>query len=314
MKDLKVIAVTVTYNRKDLLLECVDSLSSQSYKLNNIIIIDNNSTDGTFDALKEKGYIDNNQIIYKKLEENIGGAGGFYEGMKLAREMNADWIWIMDDDTIPREDSLEELIRALDVIEDDKIGFLASAVYGTNNRCMNVPTINRELEDNNYEGWHKYLGSGIIKIIEATFVSLLINADVTKKIGLPCKEYFIWGDDREYTLRIHKYYGNAYMVGKSIVIHKRKAGGKAVSLKDEDDLNRINMSYYRIRNCYMNLAEYEKFYKRIKYIGGRHRDVIVILFSRSKYKIKKIKAILSGLYSGIFGLHSNKFFKNRLNT
>lgn len=310
MNKVNVISVVVTYNRKELLLECLKSLVNQTYNLEKIIIIDNNSNDGTFDNLKTNGYIDDEKILYKKLDENIGGAGGFYEGMKLARTFNPDWVWIMDDDTIPKEDSLEELINASNII-DDKISYLASSVYGTSNECMNVPNVNREPADNGYPDWYRYLQSGIVKIKEATFVSLLIKGEALSKIGLPFKEYFIWGDDTEYTLRLTKYYGNAYMVGKSKVIHKRK-GNKALSIMEEESESRIKMYFYMVRNNYINIKNYKSKVAVIKYRLDWYVTIFKILFSKSKYKLLKIRMILKGLYSAMFKRYDYKLFKKRL--
>lgn len=312
MKELKIMSVVVTYNRKELLLECVEAIVKQTYKIEKIIIIDNNSTDGTYEILESKGYLSNEQILYKKLNENIGGAGGFYEGMKLARELNAEWVWIMDDDTIPKENSLEELIKAIDIV-NDKVSFFASSVFSVNDETMNVPLINTDLGNNGYQDWCKYLKDGIVKINQATFVSLLINGEAMKKIGLPCKDYFIWGDDIEYTLRLNKYYGQAYMVGKSQVIHKRK-GGQALSLKDEENINRIKNYAYSTRNNYINILEYGGKAKALKYILSCHFNALRIFFSKCKYKYLKIKIMLKGLYIAVFRKYDYKQFKNRLNS
>lgn len=309
MEKLDVISVVVTYNRKELLLECLEALVKQTYEQKNIIIIDNNSTDGTYECLKEKGYLDNKIILYKKLDKNTGGAGGFYEGMKFARTLNPDWVWIMDDDTIPKENSLEELIKAKEIIKE-KVSFLASSVYGMNGEAMNVPNVNIDLAENGYADWYRYLANGIIKIKEATFVSLLINGKALNEIGLPFKEYFIWGDDTEYTLRLNKYFGNAYMVGGSEVIHKRK-GGKALTLKEEDNKSRINMYFYKIRNNYINIKEY-KGKKELFKFTIQNLNIFKILFSKTKYKFLKIKIIFKGLLAGMFKRYDYKLFKNRL--
>ena len=314
MRKLKIQAVVVTYNRKQLLLECMDAILKQTYEVDNIILIDNNSTDGTYEALENAGYIDNNKVIYIKLQQNIGGAGGFHEGMKTARKYNADWVWIMDDDTIPKENSLEELIKSLDLIEDNNISYLASSVYGEHGEFMNVPKISTTPSESGYPDWYKYLEKGIVKISEATFVSLLINGKALKAIGLPVKEYFIWGDDTEYTLRLNKYFGCSYMIGSSIVIHKRK-GGKALSIVEENDRNRIKMYFYMIRNNYINTKEYKRKRELLNYNLSYILTSLKILFSKkSKHKFYKIHIILKGLYAAKLKKYDYNTFKNRLNS
>lgn len=309
---MKIDAVVVTYNRKELLLECIEAILNQNYNVDKVFIIDNASTDGTYDELKNRGILDIKKIIYKKLEENIGGAGGFYEGIKAAREDNADWIWIMDDDTIPKEDCLKNFINALSII-NGKISFLASAVYGIDNECMNTTGISEFKGKNGILQWHEYIKDGIVGIDVATFVSLLINGDATKKIGLPFKDYFIWGDDTEYTLRLTRKYGRAYLVGKSIAIHKR-TGSKSLSIFEETNMNRIKFYYYMVRNNYINTKTYYSKKAKIMFYIKWKKTVVKLLFSNSKFKFYKIKLINKGLRDAIFKKYNYKDFKNRENS
>ena len=112
-----VCAVVVTYNRKELLLECMRGLLAQTRPLDAIYIIDNASTDGTPELLKEKGYINSAfkepNISYVRMPENTGGAGGFHEGIKRAYEDGCDWIWVMDDDVKAENDCLSQLMAAV---------------------------------------------------------------------------------------------------------------------------------------------------------------------------------------------------------
>ena len=137
---MRIAAVVVTYNRKQLLSECLGALLNQTKKLDSVIVIDNASTDGTRELFTDNGLFNLPDIDYCPMENNLGGAGGFYEGIKRAYTQGYDWIWIMDDDTIPQEKALEEFLLAEERIEG-KISFLASAVYGINHEPMNVPNI-----------------------------------------------------------------------------------------------------------------------------------------------------------------------------
>ena len=309
---MNVVVVVVTYNRKQLLVECVESILNQTYKIEKLVLIDNNSTDGTYEFIKEKGIIDNSVIHYKKLEKNIGGAGGFYEGIKEAQQFEPDWVWIMDDDTIPKENCLENLMEATDKIEG-KISYLASSIYGENGEFMNVPSINIEKTENGYPNWYKYLEKGMVRIKEATFVSLLINNQAVRSIGYPVKDYFIWGDDTEYTLRLNKYYGSSYMVGGSIAIHKRKIS-KNLTIYEEDNVNRINFYYYKIRNNLINIKTYYNTKKMIKFfIANQINSIKVLLKPNCKLRLKKFYIIHKGLLAFLFKRYDYYAFKNRLN-
>ena len=292
----RVDAVVVTYNRKALLQECVDAILAQSVSVERLILIDNNSTDGTESFLKEKGYLDNPVIEYVKLPENIGGAGGFHEGMKKAREHQPDWVWIMDDDTVPTPTCLEELLHARKAIKG-KVSFLASAVRGMNHEAMNVPKLSRK-QFSKYTDWYEYLDQGIAQIVKATFVSLLINIEAINQCGLPWKEFFIWGDDSEYTQRIIRDYGPAYMVGKSLAIHKR-VGSDELSLVKEQNKNRIPMYFYYYRNNLIGFWEYENALYRFLCMGKLGYDFFGVLF-KGKYKLKKMGVILKAFFCFCF--------------
>lgn len=194
----KIFVVIVTYNRKELLLRNISSILNQSFKEKNILIIDNASTDGTYQFLKENNILENKNIKYKKLPENIGGAGGFYEGIKFALEQGAEWIWMMDDDGYPEEECLEKLYNyaiehklhaisplQINISQHDQLGF---PVWVDKKQIRGSIS---QLDD------HFFLQQ------EANlFNGLLIHRTVIEKIGLPRKEFFIRGDEVEYTKRM----------------------------------------------------------------------------------------------------------------
>jgi rhamnopyranosyl-N-acetylglucosaminyl-diphospho-decaprenol beta-1,3/1,4-galactofuranosyltransferase len=94
----RVAAVVVTFNRKHLLIECIQGLLVQTVRPDRIYIVDNASTDGTAESLAEAGYLNNPLIQYVCLGSNCGGAGGFSAGLEIAYKAGFDWFWLMDDD------------------------------------------------------------------------------------------------------------------------------------------------------------------------------------------------------------------------
>ena len=197
MKD--VVAIVVTYNRKELLKKCIKALLEQEKSdLCDILVIDNASTDGTKEEINE--YVNSNQIIYRNTGKNIGGAGGFNFGVKEAIKLGYKCIWLMDDDCIVYNDSLKELLIADEQL-GGKYGFLSSVVLWRDGTVCNM---NKQKIKSDWYKKEDLLKYSLLNTYYATFVSFFIRSEVVKEIGLPIKEFFIWGDDVEYTNRIYK--------------------------------------------------------------------------------------------------------------
>ena len=227
----RICAVVVTYNRKALLEECLTALLDQTRPLDEIIVIDNASTDGTEDLVKAQFP----GVTYVKLARNTGGAGGFHEGMKLAFEKGHDWIWVMDDDSIAMADALEKLTRS-QVMDEERVCALASAVFqpggdiflGTR-RLLNGRSLTKwafELEKHSvpverYADAHFEIDTG-------SFVGFLVRRETIEKVGLPRKEFFIYWDDVEYSLRIRKV-GRIITIPSSKIVHKPPVRSRAMT-------------------------------------------------------------------------------------
>ena len=288
-KNKRISAIVVTYNRKDLLRECIEALENSSVYVD-IIVIDNNSTDGTEkiarNALRKTDF-------YYNTMSNIGGAGGFNYGIKKAYELNYDYFWLMDDDTIVQEDTLARLLEAENLLNEE-FGFLSSVAYWIDGSLCNM---NYHYIAKDWNDRKEYSEYGIIKVERATFVSFFTNREVVKKIGLPRKEYFIWGDDTDYSLRISDVFP-CYMVAKSRVVHKMKNNNAAGNIATESDKERIKRMCLSIRNSrctYRGRGIKQFFVFRLSVI----RTIIQIIASK-KLVIFKIKSIICGYIQGFF--------------
>ena len=275
-----VIAVVVTYNRKELLKECVEALLNQSYENCVILIVDNASTDGTYDYMKE--YIDNKKLVYKNTGANLGGAGGFNYGMKEAIKMGCDYVWVMDDDCIVKENTLEELIKFASNMNDN-FGYLSSTVKWTDGTIckMNVQrkSIYKKVDDFSLDSQ---------KVKMASFVSMFFKSSVIEDVGLPIKDFFIWGDDWEYSKRISNKY-DCYMLKNSEVIHKCKNNmGVDISKEENNRLDRFKFCYRNEGYMYRKSGLFALMYMFLKIFY----HIFKVLTSKCKNKFKKIKIIL----------------------
>lgn len=229
----RVCAVVVTYNRLELLRECLTALGEQSRPLDKVLLIDNASSDGTPDVVRSEFP----WVELVELPDNRGGAGGFYEGTKRAYDEGFDWLWLMDDDTIPTEGALAELLAAPAALEGlPRPLVLASRVILPDGSLhpFNRPPLDQRDPTRTMEA----VGRGYMPIRHASFVSALVHRDAVSELGLPRGGFFIWVDDVEFTARVLR--ENAgYAVPSSVVVHKSHTRG-AVHSGDR--------YYYAIRN------------------------------------------------------------------
>lgn len=187
-----VVAVVVTFNRKVLLLECLNALFMQTVPLAKIIIVDNFSSDGTESYLKENGYLGNPIIDYKRFHENTGGAGGFSRGLQIALNYPVDWFWLMDDDVAAEPTCLEELLKYKDISECLHPRKLFTS--GANFQWEHI----FDAQTGECIGSHDISftnGKDITFTNVACFEGMLVSKNIIDKIGLPDEKYFIIGDD-----------------------------------------------------------------------------------------------------------------------
>ena len=128
---MKLGAIIVTYNRLELLKECIAACLKQTNKFEKIFIINNASTDGTYEYLEELKY-EELEIIHSK--ENLGGAGGFYLGVEKAKDADLDYVLLIDDDAILDEKYNEEIHNHMQMMPDGICGY--SGTVMTNNEIQ----------------------------------------------------------------------------------------------------------------------------------------------------------------------------------
>lgn len=278
-----IVAVVVTYNREKLLRKCLDALLVQSYPCD-IIVINNASTDGTINLLNT--YVDQAKITIYNLPTNLGGAGGFNYGLRQAVLRGYEYIWLMDDDCICNVDTLSALMNADNVLKGE-YGWLASRVeWIDGSLCvMNLP-----------KPMHRHL-QPIESLDQASFVSILFKSDVVKQVGLPISDFFIWGDDVEYTRRITKRYGmKAYWIQDSVVTHEMAINkGSNIAIDVIERLPRYELAFRNEFYLYSKEGIYGFFYYHLKVIY----NVLKILVKSEDNRVKRLRSLWRGYRDGI---------------
>ena len=161
---------------------------------------------------------------------------------------------------------------------------------------MNTPTVDDRPSSNGEADYSDLIAESMIKVKTATFVSVLCSVKTIKEVGLPYKEFFIWGDDTEYTNRISLHH-ECYMVCKSVVVHKRAIQG-SLSFETETNPSRQKMYFYKMRNSAFIDFKYSKLCKnrsmRFRYYLRQYKYAVSLLM-HGRYRQAKIvfKSILA---------------------
>ncbi len=229
----KVIAVVVTYNRQLLLSQCIDALRNQTRKIDKILVVNNGSTDNTEEWLRSQSDLD---FI---TQNNVGGAGGFYTGIRTAFEQNYSWIWMMDDDGYPKGNALELLLED----DDEELCLRNCAVVDKKDKKSFVwKTGNHKTIDD--------VRTNIIKNVAHPFNGTLLHRKIIERVGFPNANLFLWGDETEYYYRIIRKNKIPFYT-KATSIHYHPAS--AYSYKNDWVFNSNWKMYYYVRNRFFIL-------------------------------------------------------------
>ena len=231
----RVVAVVVTYNRRELLLESLAAVHAQSRPPDTVIVVDNASADGTGAAVRASYPT----ARLAELPRNTGGAGGFAYGLALALAEAADLVWLMDDDTVPGPQALLTMLEARRQYPARPPAIIASTVLWTDGRPHPMNTPRRKPLASRAE---RAAAAAVrcVPIRSASFVSILVGAAVCEQRGLPQADYFLWNDDFEFTTRLLRGHPGL-LCPASLVVHKTKTFGST----DTDPGPRF---FYEVRN------------------------------------------------------------------
>ena len=291
--------VLVTYNRLDKLKISLDCYEKQTVKPKTIIVVNNNSTDGTKEYLDEwNSKRSKIKKVVLNLEKNTGGSGGFYEGLKYSQTLELDWVWVADDDAFPNVDCFELLEKYYQKNKKQNIAALCGAVI---NRGKIDKMHRRRIKKGLFLikqftiGEKKY-NEESFELDLFTYVGTLINAKKMKKAGITKKDYFIYYDDTDHSYRMRQT-GKIICVPQAKIIHD----GPISSMSDG-----VNWKYYYlIRNTldFIRSNFGERYFKcYCVYIKIKNYMITTLLYKHKKEGYRLIRKAIIDAQNGVTGL------------
>lgn len=288
--EKNVLAIVVTYNRSHMLSACLKALRGQTVPCH-VLIIDNASTD---DTMQIAAPFLNEQTDYRRMDKNLGGAGGFNAGMRIGTEEGYRYLWLMDDDVLPEPTALEELLAAAEIL-NGQFGFLSSVALWTDGKECRM---NRQAVNKRFYEQAALLQHGLLTVRQATFVSCFVKSETVRRYGLPIAEFFIWGDDIEYTRRLAVREAlPCYLAGKSIVVHHMASNsGSDISLESGERLQRYSYAYRNENYLYRQEGA-----KGILYYCARCGLHLWRILTQAKdHRLKRSGILLKAFFAGWF--------------
>lgn len=279
---IKTSIVIITYNRKNDLRECIDSILNQSYVPDEIIIVDNNSTDGTENYFKSE--LKNPLVKYIRLDKNLGVAGGRNYGIKQA---SGDILVFIDDDSLIEPiNAIEKIIKKFE--ENPEIGIIAFKIVNYHTKTIwreEFPHIDKSLNPEEEFETTYFIGAGHA-----------IRREVFKKCGLYPDDYFYGMEELDLSFRVIDKGFKIVYFPKVLVWHKKSPLGRVTDEKKwiYTYRNRLAISYKYLNSLFFLVSSFIWFFKILK----ESKSLLVPIkgfFAFLEYKKTLIKQPISSI-------------------
>lgn len=233
MNNLQKIAIVlVNYNGKEYNEECIKSIFNSSYTNIEVIVVDNDSRDGSPELLREEF---GDKITLIMAGENLGFSGANNIGIKKALEDGCDYIVLLNNDTLIDKDLISNMLKAS---KEENNAVISPKIYyydnkdiiwsaGADMKWKKGVTAQRGINKNDDGSYNKRE-----EVEFGTGCCLLIPSEVIKKVGYLQDDYFLYYEDTDYCMRIREKGFKIVYEPTAVLYHKESAstGGSLSSL------------------------------------------------------------------------------------
>jgi len=282
----------VNWNKKDYVLNLLDSILEMTYSNFLIVVVDNASTDGSVPKIKE------HDLPVHLIEniENLGGTGGFNTGIRYAlNELHQDYVWLLDNDAEVTPNTLEELVKAME--GDASIGIAGSCIMSPEDRSLTVEAgafvdwrAGTWRPNFRYQRYEDLKADNVISVDYVAACSALVRDAIVRKLGGMDDRYFLHWDDIDFCLCIKDLGYNCVSVMSSQIYHGVEKGFNP------------NVLYYDFRNGLLTISKHLYGWKRVRsYITLCFNAFASMFFERMSNNKAMARLILSSITDFIAG-------------
>jgi GT2 family glycosyltransferase len=244
----QVVIIVLSHNKKNDILECLDSIFKMDYSEFEVIVVDNGSSDGSAEGIKTK--YPNVHLIESEI--NLGVAGGRNIGVRYTNEnLKYKFLLFLDDDIVIDKSALSEMVSSFNA--NEKIGIVTPKCFLTN--IPGVIGYAGGMSVNLFTGKISDIGGGekdIGQFDQSKFISssaglCLLRRELFIKIGMFDEKFNPYGwEDVDLSLRARQKGFKIFYNHKAVVYHKggKKGRGKAI---DEYEFSKSKNYFYLIK-------------------------------------------------------------------
>ncbi len=243
----KVVTVILNTNRKRDTLTCLGSVLAATYKNHSVLVLDNQSDDGSVETIRA-AYP---EVEIIELRENRGYAGNNNVGIGAAVAAGANWVFVLNEDTVVAEDCVARLVEAGE--SDPRIGVVGPMVYH-----HDEPGIIQSAGGRIGPGWQSlHLGQNEPdrnqfrtphRVDWISGCGIMVRREVIEQVGMLDPRYFYYWEETEWCLRARR--------GGWLVVHvpQAKIWHKGVQ---RDYRPSPSVTYYATRNRLLTMAKHQ---------------------------------------------------------
>ncbi len=233
-------------NRCQDTLACLESLQQNTYSNHRAIVLDNASHDGSVAAIQARFP----EVHIINLTQNLGYAGNNNVGIQTALAQGADWVFVLNEDTILAEDCLAELIS--NAARRSKTGIAGPMVYH-----FDEPTVIQSAGGSLSQYWESnHIGqnepdAGQYATRPVDWISgcaILVRREVIEQIGMLDERFFYYWEETEWCLRTSRAGWEIWHVPPARLWHKGV---------QRDYRPGPNVTYYNTRNRLLMLQKHQ---------------------------------------------------------
>ena len=268
--------ILVNYNGSQDTISCIESVKESNNKDYRVIVVDNNSSDDSYDYLN--GMKEKFGFLLLRARENRGFSAGNNLGIKKAIELGTDYIWLLNNDTIITSTTIDELIQGFNF--SSRCGATIGKILYERNRdviwyaggSIDLTTARTEHWKYNEKNTDGSIKKALVSF--ATGCSLFMSYNAFEKIGFLDEDYFLYEEDADYSIRFIETGVDMVYCPEAIIYHKVSSSTGIAS---------PNTQFYMVRNKFLLI---QKHYRGL-------RKAIAYLYNVAQMAFRCVKGQLS---------------------